>query len=557
MIDKNYHVLKVLERYTDEKHYINCEQIANKISEQTGVKLNRKTILSAIKCINDEGEYCIEKCSKGFYLDERKIPVENLTILIRSLKANYELSAETKISIIDNLLLEYSDYQKEEIKTWIIGSLHDKNRTKINSQDLLKYLYDKLKHKSFAKIKCDEKTKIILPTKIFEQNDALVLECYSNDGDEINKEIIPINESLSVIKGNFDTDRFGKEPRFYVRYIRNFQEMNNENDCYSYSIDRKNTFGFIPANIFKHNVVKQENSPLLYIENSMPYYSYSNYHLNDEDLKMAIDELISNYCLTSGEMRKKGNKTSEDISQIYTLLKSFYNIPSLDIFNILELITDFSTYIPFSELILDEKRYNPFLVIISWILKYKSNELIESSDEYNSGLIDILLIILNCIIKNKKMYFTWFKYYFLQKDFYFDNKDEDIINGLLQKLEDVSATTDLFKNQNEWGSFTLKALKSNHTRLMEFCLKYNLKHYFPILSSKINISIFDKLIQRLTLQNKDIIHDINGILKESNFYFHISDTEDINAAISKLNAYINISKNKIVTLDDIKKIASI
>lgn len=57
-------ILKVLEEYTDENHYLTQKEIVDKVSQLYGIEIERKSVGSSLMLLEELG-YDINKGSKG------------------------------------------------------------------------------------------------------------------------------------------------------------------------------------------------------------------------------------------------------------------------------------------------------------------------------------------------------------------------------------------------------------------------------------------------------------------------------------------------------------
>lgn len=61
-------ILKVLEKYSDENHYLTQQEIINKVKSEYGIALERKSVAYSLSLLQeDDLDYDIEKSSKGGY----------------------------------------------------------------------------------------------------------------------------------------------------------------------------------------------------------------------------------------------------------------------------------------------------------------------------------------------------------------------------------------------------------------------------------------------------------------------------------------------------------
>ncbi len=99
-------ILLVLLDNTDENHKLTQMQIAAKVEDRFGLKIERKSISSAVDTINscfDDGLIEIEKTGKGIYVKERLFDMTELTYLADSVFSDSSLSNPVSAGFIEKL----------------------------------------------------------------------------------------------------------------------------------------------------------------------------------------------------------------------------------------------------------------------------------------------------------------------------------------------------------------------------------------------------------------------------------------------------------------------
>ena len=107
-------VLKTLERYTDEEHYLTQQEIIDKIKGNYGISLERKSIAFAIELLQ-ELEYDINKGSKGGYaLFSRNLDNSEVKFLIDAIFSSKVINGKQARELADKLSSQLSIYQRKE-----------------------------------------------------------------------------------------------------------------------------------------------------------------------------------------------------------------------------------------------------------------------------------------------------------------------------------------------------------------------------------------------------------------------------------------------------------
>lgn len=126
-------VLKTLEEYTDEEHFLTQNEIAEKILDNYGIELERKSIASSLSLLSDL-DYDVVKGNKGgFALFSRSFDLTEAYFLIDALFSSRSLSGKDAKSISKKLSNCFSKYQRQDYSYIFKGD--EVNRTK--SKDVL------------------------------------------------------------------------------------------------------------------------------------------------------------------------------------------------------------------------------------------------------------------------------------------------------------------------------------------------------------------------------------------------------------------------------------
>lgn len=106
-------VLKVLEEYSDENHYLTHQNIIDKIYELYGIELERKSIASSIALL-EELEYDIVKGPKGgFALISRLFDNSEVTFLVDAIFSSKSISGKQAKQLSNEVSSCLSRYQRK------------------------------------------------------------------------------------------------------------------------------------------------------------------------------------------------------------------------------------------------------------------------------------------------------------------------------------------------------------------------------------------------------------------------------------------------------------
>lgn len=125
-------VLKVLEEYTDEEHYLTQQEIIRLIEEQYGLEFERKSIASSLNLL-EELDYDIEKGPKGGYaLLSRLFDPTEASYLIDALFSSRSISGSQAKHIAETISKTLSKYQRKDY-SYIVKSteLHRTNNQQV------------------------------------------------------------------------------------------------------------------------------------------------------------------------------------------------------------------------------------------------------------------------------------------------------------------------------------------------------------------------------------------------------------------------------------------
>lgn len=107
-------VLKVLEEYTDDNHYLTQPQIAAKISQLYGIDLERKAIGSSLQLL-EELDYDIAKGPKGgFALLSRTFDPSEASFLIDAIFSSKSIDGKEAKRMAEEVSSCFSKYQRKD-----------------------------------------------------------------------------------------------------------------------------------------------------------------------------------------------------------------------------------------------------------------------------------------------------------------------------------------------------------------------------------------------------------------------------------------------------------
>ena len=125
-------VLKILEEYSDEEHYLTQQEIINLIEDQYGLEFERKSIAASINLL-EELDYDIQKGPKGGYaLLSRLLDQTEASYLIDALFSSRSISGTQAKRIAEAISKTLSKYQRKDY-SYIVKSteLHRTNNQQV------------------------------------------------------------------------------------------------------------------------------------------------------------------------------------------------------------------------------------------------------------------------------------------------------------------------------------------------------------------------------------------------------------------------------------------
>lgn len=130
-------VLKVLEEYSDEEHYLTQQEIIDKIDQLYGITLERKSVANSLMLLEEIG-YDINKQQKGGYaLLSRLFEPEETKYVVDALFSSKALSSNAAQSLANKLISVQSRYNRQDYR--YIYKSSQINRT--NNKEIFYNLY--------------------------------------------------------------------------------------------------------------------------------------------------------------------------------------------------------------------------------------------------------------------------------------------------------------------------------------------------------------------------------------------------------------------------------
>jgi predicted DNA-binding transcriptional regulator YafY len=131
---KLLYIIKILERETDEYHYISMKSLIAKLEEE-GIKAERKSIYSDIRLLNDFGYDIDTKKSKtngGYALLSRNLELPELKILVDSVQTSKFITKKKSEQLIKKLEQYTSRFMERELDRQVYVS----NRVKTENESI-------------------------------------------------------------------------------------------------------------------------------------------------------------------------------------------------------------------------------------------------------------------------------------------------------------------------------------------------------------------------------------------------------------------------------------
>ncbi|MDD7714993.1 MAG: WYL domain-containing protein [Mollicutes bacterium] len=151
-------VLKILEEYTDDNHYLTQPQIATKISQFYGIDLERKAIGSSLQLL-EELDYDIVKGPKGgFALLSRTFDPSEASFLIDAIFSSKSINGKEAKRMAEEVSSCFSKYQRKDY-SYIYKSNEinrSKNKTTLYNVSIINEAISKGKRVGFQYLTYDK-----------------------------------------------------------------------------------------------------------------------------------------------------------------------------------------------------------------------------------------------------------------------------------------------------------------------------------------------------------------------------------------------------------------
>lgn len=106
-------VLKVLEEYSDESHYLTQQNIIDKIETQYGLELERKSIASSLSLLEELGYDIVKGPKGGFALLSRTLESSEVTFLVDAIFSSKSISGKQAKELTKKVSSGLSKYDRK------------------------------------------------------------------------------------------------------------------------------------------------------------------------------------------------------------------------------------------------------------------------------------------------------------------------------------------------------------------------------------------------------------------------------------------------------------
>ena len=106
-------VLKVLEEYSDENHYLTQQNIIDKIETQYGLELERKSIASSLSLLEELGYDIVKGPKGGFALLSRTLESSEVTFLVDAIFSSKSISGKQAKELTKKVSSGLSKYDRK------------------------------------------------------------------------------------------------------------------------------------------------------------------------------------------------------------------------------------------------------------------------------------------------------------------------------------------------------------------------------------------------------------------------------------------------------------
>lgn len=121
-------VLKVLEKYSDEDHFLTYQNILDKIYQEYNIQLERKSIANCIFLLEELNYDIVKKRKQGVALFSRNFDDTEASYLIDAIFSSRSIDAKEAKVLIEKVLNEFSIYKRKDYS--YLYKTYEINRTK-------------------------------------------------------------------------------------------------------------------------------------------------------------------------------------------------------------------------------------------------------------------------------------------------------------------------------------------------------------------------------------------------------------------------------------------
>lgn len=107
-------ILKILEKYSDEDHFLTYQEIIDKVYEEYNIELERKSVAYSISLLEELNYDIARKAKGGVALFSRNFDDTEASYLIDAIFSSRTINAKTAKSLIDKISNEFSVYKKRD-----------------------------------------------------------------------------------------------------------------------------------------------------------------------------------------------------------------------------------------------------------------------------------------------------------------------------------------------------------------------------------------------------------------------------------------------------------
>jgi predicted DNA-binding transcriptional regulator YafY len=202
----------ILEKYTDEEHSLNANEICDKLQNE-GISAERKSIYKDIDVLREFGYDIIkstEKGNAGYFLGERKFQEAEIRLISDAIQAANFISANKTAELVEKFESFLSEKQSKILHSQVYVEKRPKTSNEriyytiseldkaINKNLKVNIVYQKRKITEEFKTATEEKTHKVSPYALIWSNDSYYLICNNEKYDNLMHVRIDRIKSVSV-----------------------------------------------------------------------------------------------------------------------------------------------------------------------------------------------------------------------------------------------------------------------------------------------------------------------------------------------------------------------